>query len=156
MVGMSASGEFGLVSAYGLQRTCTSFRLFNYPMGHPNQHTVGLHGNSGLPPLPSPLSSHTLAHLPPPCIPTLPLPSSLITASGERQVIHQSPINPLADRHVIGGTHASPPTSLSPIGPGAIPTLTSPIYTPAPPLDALHPSIPTLSVQSQHDARSGV
>ncbi|XP_050716468.1 homeobox protein lin-39-like isoform X1 [Eriocheir sinensis] len=130
--------------------------LFNYPLGHPNQHTVGLHGNSGLPPLPSHLSSHTLTHLPPPCIPTLPLPSSLVAASGERQVIHPSPINPLTDRHVIGGPHASPPNSLSPIGPGAIPTLTSPLYTHASALDALHSSIPTLSAQSQHDARSGV
>ncbi|MPC29806.1 hypothetical protein E2C01_023057 [Portunus trituberculatus] len=135
---------------------CTPLRLFNYPMGHPNQHTVGLHGNSTLPPLPSHLSTHVLPHLPPPCLPALPLPSSLVAASGERPIIHSSPINPLTDRHVIGGSHTSPPSSLSPIGSGTVPTLTSPLYTPATAMDSLHSSIPTFGAHTQHDGRPGV
>ncbi|XP_063886731.1 homeobox protein MSH-C-like [Scylla paramamosain] len=130
--------------------------LFNYPMGHPNQHTVGLHGNSALPPLPSHLSTHVLPHLPPPCLPALPLPSSLVAASGERPIIHSSPINPLTDRHVIGGSHTSPPSSLSPIGSGTVPTLTSPLYTPATAMDSLHSPIPTFGAQTQHDGRPAV
>ncbi|KAK3852969.1 hypothetical protein Pcinc_040464 [Petrolisthes cinctipes] len=121
--------------------------LFNYPMGHPNQHTVGLHSNA-LPPLPSPIPTHALPPLTPHCLPSLPLPSSLVTGSGERPIAHPSPINPLVERHVIGGTVPAPPTSL-----------TSPMYTTgaASHLASLHTTINNLGNQSQHDGtRSGV
>ncbi|XP_053649943.1 NK1 transcription factor-related protein 2-like [Cherax quadricarinatus] len=134
--------------------------LFNYSAGHPNQHTVGLHGN-GLPLLPSPLPSHVLPHIPPHCLPSLPLPPSLVASSGERPIMHPSPINPLTDRHLIGEPHGLPPTSLSPIGSGHMTTLTSSMYTQAPTnhlsaLTSLHNTINNLGHPNQQDNRSGV
>ncbi|XP_063600100.1 homeobox protein GBX-2-like [Penaeus indicus] len=134
--------------------------LFSYPMGHPNQHTVGHHGN-GLPPLPSPLPSPGLPHLSPHCLPSLPLPSSLVAPSGERPIVQPSPINPLIDRHMIGGSHSLPPSSLSPIGSGSLPTLTSPMFTHGSTnhlsaLSSLHNTVNSLGHPNQHENRSGV
>ncbi|XP_071515933.1 uncharacterized protein [Panulirus ornatus] len=130
--------------------------LFNYPMGHPNQHTVGLHGN-GLPLLPS----HGLPHFPPHCLPHLPLPSSLVASSTDRPIMHPSPINPLTDRHVIGESPGLQTSSLSPIGSGSLPTLTSSMYTHSSSnhlsaLTSLHNTINNLGHPSQQENRSGV
>ncbi|XP_045585102.2 homeobox protein MSH-D-like [Procambarus clarkii] len=130
--------------------------LFNYSAGHPNQHTVGLHSN-GLPLLPS----HVLPPLPPHCLPSMPLPSSLVAASGERPILHPSPINPLADRHLIGEPPGFSQSPLSPIGSRTLPTLTSSMYTPAPTnhlsaLTSLHNTINNLGHPNQQENRSGV
>ncbi|XP_068223403.1 NK1 transcription factor-related protein 2-like [Palaemon carinicauda] len=137
--------------------------LFNYPLGHPNQHTVGFHSNS-LPPLPSPLPSHTLPHIPIHCLPSLPLTSPLVASHNDRPIIHLNQISPLPDRHMIGGSPnlppPPPPGSLSHVGPGSMTSLPTSIYSQVPTnhlsaLSSLHNSISNASVPNQQN-RSGV
>ncbi|XP_064105204.1 ventral anterior homeobox 2-like [Macrobrachium nipponense] len=140
--------------------------LFNYPLGHPNQHTVGFHSNS-LPPIPSPLPSHALPHIPIHCLPSLPLTSPLVASHNDRPIIHPNPISPLPDRHMIGASPGIPPPpppppgSLGPhVGPGPLPSLPTSVYSPAPTnhlsaLSSLHSTISSAGVQSQQN-RSGV
>ncbi|KAK7080524.1 hypothetical protein SK128_009253 [Halocaridina rubra] len=133
--------------------------LFNYHVGHPNQHTVGFHGNSL--PVPSPLPTHGLPHIPGHCLPSLPLPSSLVSSHADRPIIHPNPINPLADRHVIGGSSNLPPTSVSPVGPASLSSLPSSVYPQGSTnhlsaLSSLHNSIGNLGIPTQQENRSGL
>ncbi|XP_076066178.1 uncharacterized protein LOC143039814 [Oratosquilla oratoria] len=137
--------------------------LFNYNMGHPNQHTVGLH-QSPLPPIPpSPHSPHPFSPLPP-CVPSLPLPPSLVAnlpPSQDRPILHPSPINPLLERHVVGAARSLPPTSLSLIGPHHTPPLTSALYNTSvtnqlSALNSLQNSVSAIGHGSPTENRSGV